>query len=175
MATAARIDVLQEDRGLATCLAAANLLPEWTEPFLRHHGIETLEDYVFLIPKEGAEHGIKDLVEAIPALKNKPIVLARFRAAYEAGMQAVKQASQLPAKGTNELDELLPESTMATLSKDFRNRYNTEVDAALEPSDTLRSRVYREFKKQTMTVIEARRIKSLLEQAGPRLQESVAL
>ena len=61
MATAARIDVLQEDRGLATCLAAANLLPEWTEPFLRHHGIETLEDYVFLIPKEGAEHGIKDL------------------------------------------------------------------------------------------------------------------
>lgn len=40
-------------------------------------------------------------------------------------MQAVKQASQLPAKGTNELDELLPESTMATLSKDFRNRYNT--------------------------------------------------
>ena len=175
MASASRIDVLQEDRGLATCFSAANLRPEWTEPFAKHHGIETLEDFIFLVPKKDTDKGVQSLVDAVAALKGKPIVLARFKAAYESGTQAVKQANQLPAKGSSDLDGLLPESTLATVSKDFRARYNIEIDAALEPSDTLRSRVYREFKKQTMTVIEARRIKSVLEQSGPRLQESVSL
>lgn len=174
MASASRIDVLQEDRGLATCLSAANLLDTWTAPFLKHHGIETLEDFVFLVPKDDTDKGIKALVDGVQALRDKPIVLARFKAAYESGLQAVKQASQ-PAAKSSDMDEILPESTMATIAKDFRTRYNFDIDASLEPSDTLRSRIYREFKKQTMTVIEARRIKSVLEQAGPKLQESVSL
>ena len=143
MASAARIDVLQEDRGISTCFSAANLRPEWTEPFVQHHGIETLEDFIFLVPKDDSDKGVQSLVDAadaVAALKGKPIVLARFKAAYESGTQAVKQASQLPAKGSSDLDELLPESTLATVSKDFRARYNIEIDAALEPSDTLRSR-----------------------------------
>ena len=176
MAGASRIDVLQEDKGLATCFAAANILPAWYEPFVKKHSIETLEDYVYMVPKDTWEKSLQVLVDDVPETRDKPVVLARFKAAYESGLQAVRQASAAPIKTTSEaLDEVLPESTMSTVSRDFRAKYAIDIEAALEPSDSLRSRVYREFRKQTMTIIEARRIKSILEQSGPRLQESVSL
>ena len=164
MASAARINVLQEDRGLASCFAASNILPDWSTAFIRAHKIETLEDYVYLVPHETWEKSLQTLVDAVPELKS------------ESGLQAVRQASAPSQKSSSEsLDEVLPETTFQTVSKDFKAKYCMDIDAALEPSDGLRSRVYREFRKQTMTIIEARRIKSILEQSGPRLQESVSL
>ena len=52
--------------------------------------------------------------------------------------------------------------------KDFFARYGIEVDAALEPADTVRARLYREFRKGTMTVIEIRKVKNMLTQSGPK-------
>lgn len=48
-------------------------------------------------------------------------------------------------------DELLPDTVVNQLSRDFAKKYNLTIDTWLEPCDTLRSRVYREWKKQTMT------------------------
>ena len=45
----------------------------------------------------------------------------------------------------------------------------------LEPADALRSRLYREFRMGTMSVIEIRKVKSMLTQASPKLQRSVQL
>ena len=73
------------------------------------------------------------------------------------------------------MDEVLPESTMATVTRDFRAKYGIEVEAQLEPADALRSRIYREFRKGTMAVLEVKKIRSVLTQANPRVQESVQL
>ncbi|CAJ1402343.1 unnamed protein product [Effrenium voratum] len=53
--------------------------------------------------------------------------------------------------------------------------YNIVLDPHLEPSDALRGRVWREFAKRTMSVIEAKKIKSLLAQSAPVSSETVKL
>ena len=98
------------------------------------------------------------------------MILSRFKAAWESGSAAVKQAAQPVSKGaSDQLDEMLLESTLATVSRDFRTRYSLEIEPTLEPADMLRSRVYREFRKGTMTVIDARKVKSIIMQASPKL------
>ena len=176
MSSASRIDVLQEDKGLSVCLSTANIQPDWADAFIKQHGIETLEDYIYLAPRDQWEQHLTKLVDAVTSLRSKPVVLARFKAAFEAGTQALKQANTTPAKLTQDmLDEVLPETTLQNITRDFRAKYNLEPDAFLEPSDGLRSRVYREFRRGTMTVLEARRIKSILSQSNPKSQETVAL
>ena len=145
MAGAAHIDVLQQDRGLRSSFAVANILEDWSDPFIKHHGIETLEDYVYLMPKDTWDTHLHKLVDAVPALRDKPVILARFKAAYESGLQAIRQAGAPASKlSTEAMDKLLPESTLTTVARDFKSKYGIDIDPALEPSDTLRSRIYRE-------------------------------
>eukprot|EP00434_Breviolum_minutum_P017681 symbB.v1.2.015606.t1/scaffold1172.1/size134038/3 len=104
------------------------------------------------------------------------IILARIRAAYESGQQAIKLAAQVASKVTpDSVDEPLPESTSASLSKDFLARYCLTLDPALEPSDQLRARVYREFRKNAITVIPINKVKSILASSRPKSQEAVNL
>lgn len=143
---------------------------------MKKHGIATLDNFVYMITQNDWERSIAELVDACPSLKSNRVVLSRFKAAWESGSNAVKQASQPLAKGgADQLDEMLPESTLAAVSRDFKTKYSLDLDPALEPADSLRSRVYREFRKNTMTVIDARKVKSIIMQATPKLQESVSL
>ena len=58
------------------------------------------------------------------------------------------------------MDEPLPEATFQQLQQDWEKTYALVVEPRLEPSDTLRGRVCREFRRKTMTVIEAKKIKT---------------
>ena len=79
------------------------------------------------------------------------------------------------AAPTENLDEALPETTMTQLNKDFRKKYGVNLEAWLEPCDALRSRCYREFRKGTMTVLDMRKVKSVLSQAMPKQHDTVKL
>eukprot|EP00438_Fugacium_kawagutii_P019665 Skav207971 [mRNA] locus=scaffold495:41021:43631:+ [translate_table: standard] len=153
------IDVHQHDRGLRACLAGAQLKPEWIDAYVKYHSISTLDDFVYLIRGSDWESSVGEHVGAVRELKDEKIALARFKSAFEVGQQALKQAAQ-PVHKAEDLDEALPESTMQQLNSDWGKRYNLTFDSVLEPSEQLRARIYREWKKQTMTVIEAKRIKS---------------
>ena len=170
-----KIDVMQDDRGLQSCLAAANLKKEWYEPFVAFHKIETLDDFVFMIQSSDTDKTVLEMAQAVKETKDNRVALARLKAAYESGTQAIRLASSVTSKSSDAVDEPLPESTAATISKDFFARFGIEIDAALEPADTVRARFYREFRKNTMTVIEIRKVKNMLTQSGPKIQESVNL
>ncbi len=103
----------------------------------------------------------------------KPL-LARFKSAYEAGLKALRAATD-PAQKAEDPDEPLPETTMTQMNTDWTKRYSLQFEANLEPSETLRGRIYREFKRGTMSVIEAKKIRSVLHMAAPRLNETVDL
>jgi len=64
---------------------------------------------------------------------------------------------------------------MTQLNKDFRKKYGVNLEAWLEPCDALRSRCYREFRKGTMTVLDMRKVKSVLSQAMPKQHDTVKL
>ena len=69
----------------------------------------------------------------------------------------------------------LPDSTVTQMNHDWMHRYNLQFDASIEPSESLRARIYMEFKRGTMSVIEAKKIKSVLHMASPKLNETVDL
>ena len=86
----------------------------------------------------------------------------------------MKHAAQAAPK-TEDLDEALPDSTIQQLNADWTRRYNLTFDSVLEPSEQLRARVYREFKKGTMTVVEMKKVRSVLTMAQPKHSDSIAL
>ena len=106
--------------------------------------------------------------------KNCRLALARFKAAYESGLAAIKHSQSQP-KADDSTDAILPDSTMNQVSADWKRCYGVILDPHLDPSDALRSRVYREFHKQTMTVIEARRVRSMVHVSVPKTMENVRL
>ena len=169
-----RVDVLADDRGLQGCLKLANVSNEWAEAFIAKHQVVTLDDCVYLTPHESWESGVETLVNQVPTLKDNKIALARFRSAFDIGREALRQAA-VPSNKQTDLDEPLPEATLKSLNQDWTRRYNLQLDPALEPCEALRSRLYREFRKGQLTVIEARKVKSVIAVAQPRTQGSVTL
>jgi hypothetical protein len=130
MSAVARIDTLEDDRGLKTCFEAANVESAWMEAFVKAHGITTLDDFVYLVDGKAWETSLQDLLSGIEALKNKRLILARFKAAYESGLSAI-QHSQAQPKSDEVTDALLPDSTLNQVSADWKRRYVVILDPAM--------------------------------------------
>jgi len=165
-----RVDVLADDRGLQGCLKLANVSDEWAEAFIAKHQVVTLDDYVYLTPHESWESGVETLVNQVPTLKDNKIL--HWRASAVPLTSAVRPCAKRPCPPTSR-----PTWTnrWKSLNQDWTRRYNLQLDPALEPCEALRSRLYREFRKGQLTVIEARKVKSVIAVAQPRTQGSVTL
>eukprot|EP00435_Cladocopium_sp_Y103_P025477 s1719_g6.t1 len=174
MSAASKIDVLEDDRGLRTCFEAANVTTEWRKPFMAVHKVETLDDFVYLVDRDRWETSLKDLLESVAELKGNRIILARFKAAFESGMAAIK-ASQAAPKSEEQADQVLPEATLQSVTAAFFKKYGVILDPHTDPSDALRSRIYREFRRGTMSLLEAKRIKSMLNITVPKTQDNIKL
>ena len=170
----ARIDTLQDDRGLLTCFQGAMVKEEWVKAYSEAHSITTLDDFIYMIDGEAWEASITSFVEAVPSLKGNRIAVARFKSSFEAGRLALRQAAT-PATKSEDVDEVLPEGTMNQLNAEWTKRYHLAFEASLEPSEQLRSRVHREWRKYNMSVLDVKKIRSVLSMAIPRSQESVQL
>lgn len=169
-----RIDVSTDDKGLGACFDAANITAEWKGLYMSYHKVITLDDFVYMIDSTAWEKSLESHLQQVGGLRDNRIVLARFKSAYEAGLSALRAAAA-PNQKVEDPDEPLPESTMTQMNQDWTHRYNLQFDASIEPSESLRSRIYREFKRGTMTVIEAKKIRSVLHMASPKVNESVDL
>ena len=169
-----RIDVMADDKGIAAAFSFSNVNEDMAKAFMAHHRMVTLEDFVYSVTSEKWETELKDLLQQVRETKDNAVALARFRAAYAAGKAALSQAV-LPSLKATDMDEPLPDSTMKALNLDWGKRYNFQVEPWLDPSETLKARVYREFKKGQMTVLEMKKVRSVIAMATPRLQESVSL
>ena len=146
----------------------------WIDNYTKFHQICTLDGFVYMIQASDWEKSLADHIDQVSALKGNRIALARFKSAYEAGHQALKHAAQAAPK-SEDLDEALPDTTIQQMNVDWTKRYNLSFDSVLEPSEQLRSRVYREFRKQSMTVVDMKKVKSVLTISQPRSSDSIAL
>ena len=164
MTHASHIDVYADERGLAMCFSVANVLPEWSKELIAKHRWETLEDFVYWFDDVNIEDSMTQVL----------LARSRMKAARAAGLAAIKAAAS-EQKHVDAPDEVLPDSAMQQMTRDFQAKYNMTLDPMLDPSDALRSRCYREFRKRTMTVIPASKIRSILHQSTPRTQEAVRL
>ncbi|CAJ1330278.1 unnamed protein product, partial [Effrenium voratum] len=137
------------------CFTVANVKPEWAKDFIAKHSLGTLDDLVYMVAHGTWEKELEDLTKEVASISGNRIALARIRSAFEIGREALKQA--------------------AALNADWTKRYNLTLEPTLEPSEALRSRLYREFRKGQLTVIEARKVKSVISLAVPKAHESVTI
>ena len=167
MTQAAHIDVYVDDRGLSTCFTVANVLPEWSKELVTKYRWETLEDFVHWFDDAQLEDSLSQVLLGT-TLKDNRLARSRIKAA------AIK-ATISDSKHVEAPDEVLPDSTRQQMCRAFLAKYNLTLDPMLEPSDALHSRCYREFRTRAVTVIPASKIRSLLHQSTPRVQEAVRL
>ena len=161
---------MSDDKGLQAAFQFSNVAEEPTKAFLTYHGMQTLEDYIYSVTSEKWETELKALLQQVPQTKDNAILLARFRAAYTAGKAALTH-SVLPSVKATEVDEPLPDSTYKALQADWEKRYLFKMEPWLE----LRARIYREFKKGQMSVLEMKKVRSVIAMAAPKVQESVTI
>ena len=168
------IDSQSQDRGLSACLAAANVHESWAKAFVARFRLETLDDFVYLVDRAQWQTEIKNLLDGVAPLKDSRLICARFRGAYESGLKAIELSQSLASK-VDDYEESLPEQQQAQLQRDWQRAYGVAIEPHLEPLDTLRGRLFREFRRKTFPVIKIKKIKSVISSTAPSSQEQVTL
>ena len=97
-ALARTINLAADDRGLTSCLATARVPDDFAKSFILKYKFEMLEDFVHYVNAASWEVELKDLVDAVPEGKDNGLILARVKAAWTAGCQAIKDR-RLPLCG----------------------------------------------------------------------------
>ena len=169
-------DMQGDDHGLAACLKAAHVQDNWRSLFVTKHGLETLGDFVYMVDQSQWEASLKDLVEQVNELRDSRLVLARFKAAYQAGLAAVQSVQTTSSKvDPPDAEEAIPEGQFQQLSQDWSRAYGLTIEAHLDPADALRAHVWREMRRRTMTVIEIKKVKSVVGGSMPLDEERINL
>ena len=167
------INLEATDRGLLTCLIGARLDEKYAKTFILKYKLEVLEDFVHY--KETASAELDAMVDSITESKDSGIIKSRMRASWAAACEALTIASSQASKGVDEdFDKPIPDGALSQLQLDWK-RCNLEVGPFLDPSDALRGRVYREFRKKQASAPELKKIKSVLFAKAPPQQQAVEL
>ena len=174
MPASGSVDVHAKDKGLLSCLQAANVQDPWIQAFQDVHRIESLEDFVFLVTHARWEDSLRELVNEVPSLKDNRLALARWKAAYTMGHSAIQQGNA-PDKEALDIDNPIPEGQHSQLAAEWTRVYNLPLDPHLDPSDSLRGRIWREFRRRSLTLLELKRVKSIIGGSSPLEEERISL
>ena len=173
----AMVSTTDSDRGMASCLQQARVPPALQSYLVGTLQMEVLEDFVHYVRKDAAEAGLVALVDSVEDLRDNKLVHTRLIAAWNLGKDALAAAQTAAATGSSatDLEQALPDHNLQALEADWKRCYGLQIDVNLQPSDSLLGRTYREFRRRTATVIEAKRIRNVLADKQPAQKQSVPL
>ncbi|CAE8593271.1 unnamed protein product, partial [Polarella glacialis] len=118
------------------------------------------------------QRGAPDELEVIDLLQ-----LSRLRTAWRVARATLNKTEQrrIAGQGAEDMDEPLDASTQDSLLKQFAATYSQNLAAWLHPADSLLGRIYREFQRNTPTVISIKKVKSLPIASRPSSEREVNL
>eukprot|EP00439_Symbiodinium_sp_Y106_P041725 s3206_g5.t1 len=143
--------------------------------FIQKHKLESLEDFVYVVERASWETSLKELAEAVPELRGDRLVLARLKAAYEAGFAAVHNSQAVEKQDASDLDQPIPDNFFQQLDQEWKRSYNLPIEAHLDPCDSLRGRIWRELRRRTLTLLELRKVRSVIGGSAPLEEEKISL
>ena len=143
--------------------------------FIQKHKLESLEDFVYVVERASWETSLKELAEAVPELRGDRLVLARLKAAYEAGFAAVHNSQAVEKQDASDLDQPIPDNFCQQLDQEWKRSYNLPIEAHLDPCDSLRGRIWRELRRRTLTLLELRKVRSVIGGSAPLEEEKISL
>ena len=136
--------------------------PLVTEHLTAVEGLESLEDFGnFLTTPDQAEARVIDKVKA---LDKRGLQASRLRQAWEACREAKGAGDLRKKRGADEtdLDGLLPDAELSELRDGFHRRYKLSFAAAVEPSDLLVSRVFKELSRRMLQIHDVYKTRTLV-------------
>jgi hypothetical protein len=175
---AASVDMTASDRGLASCLKQAGVHQDVITHIRSTIKLESLEDFFHYFTGAAYETECESLVNSVESTKDNRLVVARLRAAYVAAKEAISAASLGTGLSRGSVDELeapVPQHAYQQMEQDFAKVYGLTIDVNLQPADGLLGRVWREFRRKSATVIEVRKMRSVLQDKIPPARDSVPL
>ena len=130
---------------------------------------------MYVVERASWETSLKELAEAVPELRGDRLVLARLKAAYEAGFAAVHNSQAVEKQDASDLDQPIPDNFCQQLDQEWKRSYNLPIEAHLDPCDSLRGRIWRELRRRTLTLLELRKVRSVIGGSAPLEEEKISL
>jgi len=169
------VDLTASDGGLASCLEVSRV-HQLVIDLIRMEGMETLSDFVRGFRAEKYERQLEAFNDRVndEAVKGRRVSQARLKAAWLAGSEALKNqvtvansSSGAVKEDPRDWEDPLPVMDHQSMNENFKTAYNIVIEDHLYPCDGLQARVWREFRRCTLTVTEVGKMRSLLmEKAG---------
>ena len=175
MSGAARVDLQAADKGLASCLALSNVTRAWADAFIAHHRLESLEDFIYIVDRSKWESSLKELADEVAPLRDNRLALARLKAAYESGHAAIQNAQAVDKSDASDLDQPIPDNYFQQLDQEWKRSYGIRIEAHLDPSDSLRGRIWRELRRRSLTLLDMKKVKSVVGGSSPMDEERITL
>jgi hypothetical protein len=175
----ASINQATPDGGLKQVFETAKLNPEVVKILVEEEEVTNLAEFSSFFTKDGYEEEAVTLRNRVEALKNKQVEVARIRTAVLLARGVLAQPAPAEASPTKtptvDMEAPLDPGAKETMMESWNERYGVQLTMHLDPADTLVSRLYREFRQNTPTLIPAGRMKSVYCDHNPAPEKKVAL
>ncbi|CAE8723016.1 unnamed protein product [Polarella glacialis] len=136
----------------------------------------SVEDLVRFVSEAAYETELlTHILGKVASFKSDLLQLSRLRTAWRVARATLNKTEQrrIAGHGAEDMDEPLDASTQDTLLKQWAATYSQNLAAWLHPADSLLGRIYREFQRNTPTVISIKKVKSLLIASRPSSERKV--
>lgn len=178
-----KIQGSDEDGGLKSCFAAANL-PESIVKVFRgpEYQFETLRDFATSFTEEDYVQALDEVWQADEESKTVRAVRGRLHSAWKAAMVVINNAEKGPsaaAAGSGQVtidwEAPLDDHDLDEMNDAWSREYKFKFDTYTTPGDPLINRTRREFRKWSMTVSRVEKWKSVLHERQPEVRHETAL
>ena len=171
-----KIDTSAADGGLKAVLTQAKVNPLLVDVIMKE-GVEDLMEFSNYFTKDGYEAETISLRDKVESLQGKQIEVSRLRTALLLARGVIQRPTpnKEATAPTIDMEGPLDPMEMESMAKSWTGRYGIVLSMWLDPADPLVNRLFREFRKNTPTLIPVTRIRSVYADHNPHPEKKVAL
>ena len=149
--------------------------------FLTNASIGSVDDFIGYVSEASYETEWKEFCTFKDGVQNKEgeldrVLWARVKKAREV-LNTIKKGRKGDQASLNDdkVDDPLPQLTLTTLADVWKSRHDLELDPHMRPADALIARIYREINRNTASLIDITKVRSLIHATTPEVNRQVAL
>jgi hypothetical protein len=171
-----KINTSAADGGLKAVLEQAKVNPLLVTVIM-DEGVENLMEFSNYFTKDGFEAETLSLRDKVESLRGKQIEVARLRTALHLARGVIGRpaASGTAASPDADMEAPLDPLEYESMAKAWTGRYGVVLTMWLDPADNIVNRLFREFRKNSPSVIAVERVRSVYKDHNPRPEKKVAL
>jgi hypothetical protein len=173
-----QVDAKAADGGLASVFKVAKVNPLLVQEFTNDE-VTDINEFASYFTIGNYEAEASDFIkDRQAALATKPVEAARLRTAILLARGVIARPEDKPPASEQAIVDMegpLEPEEKESMAKAWTQRYGTTLTMWLDPADPLVNRLWREFRRNTPTLIPVGRVKSVYTDNNPHPEKKVAL